>query len=97
MLQRLEHEPEVGRVEGALQTLRHLGMTAVVRQRTSELIGPGLAALLLAHLAELSDVRSHVAHIVEGEAYHIRYIGERAPAGGRRACPRGWHRRNSSR
>ena len=69
-------------MEGTLQTLCHLRMAAVIGQRTGKLVGPGLAALLLTHLTELSDIGRHVAHVVQSEADHIRYIGQGTLTGG---------------
>ena len=57
-------------------------MRAIVRQRTGKLVSPGLAALLSANLAELGDVGSHIAHIVQRKANHIRNIGQRATTSG---------------
>ena len=53
MLQGLEHVPEVGGVEGAREDI-HL-LAAIVRERTGELVGVALVALLLAVQREVRD------------------------------------------
>ena len=74
VLQGLEHEPQVGGVERALEDVR----AAVRGQRAGELVGPGLAAVLLAVEAEVRDDRFHVARVVEGVADHVGDVGQGA-------------------
>ena len=70
-------------MERSAQTLGDLRMLAVVRQRTGELVGVSLVALLLTVLAECGDARRHVAGVVQSAADHVRDIGEVAGLGSR--------------
>ena len=61
-------------MERALEDVR----TAVRGQRAGELVGPGLAAVLLAVQAEVRDDGLHVAGVVEGVADHVGDVGQGA-------------------
>ena len=76
MFQRLEHKPEVTGVESTLQSLGNLRMRTIIGQRTGKLVGPGLTTLLGTYLTELDDIGCHITHIIQGEANHIRHIGQ---------------------
>ena len=61
-------------MECALEDVR----PAVRGQRAGELVGPGLAAVLLAVQAEIRDDGLHVAGVVEGVADHVGDVGQGA-------------------
>ena len=79
VLQRLEHEPEFGRMERALHVVR---ARLVVRQGVGELIGIDRLAGRIPEAAETADPFFRIAHVVPRVADHVGDVLDPASLGG---------------